>query len=1455
MTEDKELELVERLAEEFTERFRRGERPSIKEYADRYPEQAQIMRDTFQALALMEDLAPASDDSFGEASPSGKPAVGAPRLDQLGDYRIIREVGRGGMGVVYEAEQVSLGRHVAVKVLPKELLENSRHRSRFEREAKAAAKLHHTNIVPVFGVGEENGIGYYVMQFIQGLALDEVLDELKRMKPRPGTSGVTVESAGARARRRDVSAADVARSLLDGEFRSLAVDGHRASDEQRRIDETLAHEPRDVAQPRGAGFLARRASSPVEPQTAWEGRPTPDNSASGDGLGSTSSLLESTATARPSDTPSGSNPSVVLPGSSSGTDKRSRKWTYWQSAAHLGVQVAEALHYAHGQGILHRDIKPSNLLLDLRGTVWVTDFGLAKLDDDRGLTQTGDILGTLRYLAPETLKGRADARSEIYSLGLTLYELLALRPAVEPSSRHAIIDQVLNGQIEPLGKRNPEIPRDLETIVHKAVERDPRHRYQTAQELADDLRRFIDDEPIQARRLSTFEHVVRWSRHNRGLAASLTAVAALVCVVALGSTIAAGYFRSVNGKLSNTVQNLKATQIDLHDKVEALDVAKREAQNKAAENLQLANVAREAERRSREFRYATDVQLAARLLADPDANATQVLARLSDHDPEKNPELQGKDDLRGFEWHYLKRLVDSRAAIFPGGERPVVDNTLTFEGELVTLDDDGQVRRWDVKTRRKTRPPVDLKQGRYLGASKALSPDGRRAALAFEGKVHVVDTASGEEVARPLPTAARFGLIFSPDSRMLIAADEMVGWWNASTGKPIAVGDSKLSAAGSVSISSDGLTLAVGQQRGEYSNASFSVFRMNPDAREVTTLLDKHSAHMGSTRAVALTPDGKSLAVGQLFSGDVALFDTATGRRLNDKFFDHASSVSAIGFNAEGDSMVTASVDGSIKVWTDYKAQYEATESGQATAPETTVLTGHTNEVTRAGFAPDGKQVLSSGNDTTSRLWNLTQKTASLQQTVDGVGGSRASFSPDGLLMALAEPGNLRLRDAATGRPVRVFRSPENQDPNERRISPDCVAFSPDNRLLAAGYGGAKDVSHVELWDIDTGERLADLPGTTDIPNFKTTETSGIVAALAFSPDGRFLAAGFGSLHTYYAGNRGPHPMKVYDVAARRAVRLLDGHENYCLSIAFSRDGARMASASYDGTARIWDTAAWKTPHVLSNPDPSTSSGGRRVFDVAFSPTAELLAMASHEGNVHIFNAASGDLVRTLKGHANGVFSVAFSPDGRTLASGSQDGTVRLWNVATWRELARLDPGQGFFARALAFSPYGARLLAASYPAMVWSTQPDDATPPERLAEQLAAMLDPEVRTTVGWDKRVERAPAHHAGDGGPALASSLVPPYGQGRDYFTSRVRMLSETPRLADALEILLRERPDDTRVKAALAAARANRAAVRQEWKSAVEQFDLLKRFSGEVQSPRSKVPSPMSEARRSRLWTLD
>jgi serine/threonine protein kinase len=244
--------------------------------------------------------------------------------------------------------------------------------------------------------------------------------------------------------------------------------------------------------------------------------------------------------------------------------------------------VADALEHAHRQGVLHRDIKPANLLLDVHGTVWVTDFGLAKLEDEHNLTQTGDILGTLRYMAPESFKGKADARSEIYSLGLTLYELLALRPAFDQTNRNTLVDHAMKSQIEPLGKVNIEIPIDLQTIIHKTIDREPAHRYQTAQELADDLQRFIDDEPIKARRISLPERFLRWSRHNRALASSLITVALLITLLAVGSMIAAGYFQRLSHRLNNTVADLtKATG--------ELEAARDEAKQKASENFQLAS--------------------------------------------------------------------------------------------------------------------------------------------------------------------------------------------------------------------------------------------------------------------------------------------------------------------------------------------------------------------------------------------------------------------------------------------------------------------------------------------------------------------------------------------------------------------------------------------------------------------------------------------------------------------------------------------------------------------------------------------------------------------------------------------------------------------------------------------------------------------------------------------------
>ena len=476
-------ESVERLADEFAKRFRKGERPSLTEYTTRYPEHADEIRELFPALVTLEQFGP-------QEATDHKPDLVLPQLHQLGDFRIVREVGRGGMGIVYEAEQVSLGRRVALKVLPPQLLTGDRQRKRFEREAKAAARLHHTNIVPVFGVGEQEGLHYYVMQFIDGLGLDEVLDELRRLRAQSEVGRVTTRVFGpspdaveapstpaASEEAAPVPALQVAQALLTGHFDRtvLVAEGSESSDMSS-----------------GEDAAASVAPQPATPQ------PPP--------------ALPDTAVGRLSETLHTSG-AFALPGQTTQTHVSSRR-VYWESVARIGVQTAQALQHAHDQGIIHRDIKPGNLLLDTRGQVWVTDFGLAKAADQQDLTHTGDVLGTLRYMAPEQFDGQADGRSDLYSLGLTLYELLALQPAFDETDRHRLIKQVTTGTPPRLRNIDHHIPRDLETIVHKAIDREPSHRYQTAGEMADDLQRYLGDEPIQAKWVSPVTRFRRWCKRN-----------------------------------------------------------------------------------------------------------------------------------------------------------------------------------------------------------------------------------------------------------------------------------------------------------------------------------------------------------------------------------------------------------------------------------------------------------------------------------------------------------------------------------------------------------------------------------------------------------------------------------------------------------------------------------------------------------------------------------------------------------------------------------------------------------------------------------------------------------------------------------------------------------------------------------------------------------------------------
>jgi urea transport system substrate-binding protein len=467
------------IADEFVEAFRQGQCPSVEEFARRYPAHADDIREMLPALALMEQ-AKSADDSPGQRRQATAAAAPAP-LSQLGDYKILREVGRGGMGIVYEAVQVSLDRRVALKILPLHASEAGKALEHFQREARSAARLHHPNIVPIYAVGEQDGLHYYAMQFIQGLGLDEVLVELRRL-PLTQASPTTAAETTSAGPAEEMSAVGVAEALLSGQF---------------------------AAAPSFANPLPRERPGQAAPL------PSSQRAARLAGQGESSSVRLPGQPARPSLSASGRQ--------------------YWQSVARVGIQVAEALAYASSQGILHRDIKPSNLMLDARGNVWVTDFGLAKAETDQDKrAHSGAIAGTLSYLAPERFEGQADVRGDIYSLGLTLYELLTLRPAFEAADRHTLLAQVKDAAPPRPRQLNPRVPGDLETIVLKATSRDPARRYQTPAELAEDLKRFVGDKPIQARQVSIRERLWRWGRRNPAAAALTAAVAVLSLALAAG---------------------------------------------------------------------------------------------------------------------------------------------------------------------------------------------------------------------------------------------------------------------------------------------------------------------------------------------------------------------------------------------------------------------------------------------------------------------------------------------------------------------------------------------------------------------------------------------------------------------------------------------------------------------------------------------------------------------------------------------------------------------------------------------------------------------------------------------------------------------------------------------------------------------------------------------------------
>jgi serine/threonine protein kinase/WD40 repeat protein len=1148
-------DLLNQLAHEFAQRFRQGERPSLTEYTDRYPEFEAQIRDLFPAMVMIERFGSIGGTAT-DLHPWTATADGTvPK--HLGEYRILREVARGGMGIVYEAVQESLGRHVALKVLPFQSLADANHLERFRREAKAAAKLHHTNIVPVFGVGEHDGVHYFAMQLIQGQPLNSVLHELERRRrssaPTAGGPAVT-PSAVPEARNRQELTVTLAGNLVTGKFSG----GEREPGGSQRDE------------------MVYRVSS----------------------VGGS---------------PSGPNAShAVVSGDDSELTEQSDA-NYFRSVARVGVQVAEALAYAHQQGIVHRDIKPSNLLLDTHGTVWITDFGLAKAEGTGELTSPGDLLGTMRYMAPERFQGKADPRSDVFSLGLTLYEMVTLRPAFTAAERAPLMEQMLHTEPPRPRQLDARIPRDLETIILKAISKEPARRYHTAAGLAADLQLFLADRPIRARRSTAAERFGRWCRRNPWLAGANIAAAVLTTVLAIGSTLAAWSFRDQRDQIGRHLGHIRDAerrgQIRLFDSLVAQASARRHSRQ-VGQRFDSLDALDQAAKIARGLQLPTE-----RL--DPIRDEAIACMALPDMKP-------------------AGRVIQGPAGVF----RAAFDSTMTRYA-LRFQDGTIQVRRFadDEETARfRARGSHDYyyvfgfsPDGRYLatthypgfaltvwdiekhkvcvqdpgpvsGHSANFSPDSRRIALAHvDGELLVYDLATARSIQRWRGPAPANDLSFRPDgSRIAVAyhgSEPSCQIMEAGSGKLVrSIPLPGLPA--SVAWSADGTTLAT-----TCADLKIHLWDAATGIRRATL----EGSTSGGLHAV-FHPQG-TLVASNGWEGRLRLWDAVLGQpvlNVSDWLLPHFSN------------------DGRIVVET------EAGLTSYQVDPALEYLTfAHASSVRasyrHAGIRRDGR-VLATGTSQGVALWDLVQ-------------GTELEFLPTGETWRtiFEESGDL----LTTG-PIGVRRWPVHLDLDraEFRIGPPRPLPLPaDNGEIAEDrQGHTVALADYEFAFVATPERTICVGPLDDCRN------------VAVSPDGQWLATGS------HSATKGAQVWRIRD-ATKMAELPVDGGT----AVVFSPDGRLLMTTN--APCRLWTVGTWREARQIGGAGHCFSPDGRLVVVV---DATRVIRLVEIESGRTLARLESPDLC--------GVDAASFGPDGSRLVVTTNDGpAVHVWDLrAIRRALAEM---------------------------------------------------------------------------------------------------------------------------------------------------------------------------------------
>jgi serine/threonine protein kinase/WD40 repeat protein len=1299
-----------------------GRAPDPEQFAASYPDLGADLRDALEGLALVQGLV---------GDPRG-PGRGLESGRRIAGYRIVRELGRGGMGIVYEAVHVGLDRPVALKVLGTHAAPDSNGRRRFLNEARTAAGLHHTHIVPVFDVGQVGGLCYYAMQRIEGAGLDRVLRHLRHDR-------------------------SIAAGSSQGQG-ATSASGRRA----RSLGLPIPMPPRLEPPSKSSAETPSPESPPLASGVGVPG--LIDDTASWCGLGEHRTRDTRLAHARPE--ADDLAPPFEPP----------RGSAYYRWVAEIGRQAAEALQHAHQRGIVHRDIKPSNLLVDARGIVWVGDFGLARRLADPSLTQQDSLLGTPRYMSPEQARiGPIDGRSDVYSLGATLYELLTLRPPFEGRSAAELVEQISSREPVAPRRSDPRIPRDLETILLKTLAKRPADRYATAAELADDLQRFLNHEPVRARRISPLGRFWRFTRrHPSQTIVSATAAATVLTVLTVAyvrimqqrdqANQASATARQALEKTNAANRAYKATLLELYSsqsdvvhhsnlpnrRVQGLALLKRASElgpdplltlrlrDKAVDFLRLRDIEARpgfATGATRGLVFAADgTRLAAidddgEELSIYDADSRQLLAR-----PRLRPAgPAAPGGNRRGPWlspggPYIAAVGQGLVTILPNGRGLRFYDAVT--GEFVR----------DLRTpERQFRSLNASASGDRLVTIEQVPPPG-----AGRGGRGSGPTGSG-----PAAETGAAGTGTSPGGEGGPRSEYLVNLWDPENWAPETVGQ-PIATLARWEVSG----------RGPAPFAAFPLVAISPDGAVVATALSRSSAvafwsaedgdslgeieTSGELRALALGPDSLMATAG---GGIIQLWDTDSATALG-QLTPQQSNIHLLRFHPRG-TLLAAAATGpgtQIELWDPASrgvvALLPTSENDRA-------------EPSRGGvedlaFAPDGRTLVASTHGSTATsAWAIVDPVAQAQLSGFEAQPVSLALRHDGLLAVATSRGAIwfwqtgdranalhlaraavRGNDAAPSTPAAANITAAGAAASR----PTTLGFDDRGRLLLL------DSETLQCWDQPPRRTEAfriDLPMLTSprsgLPRMFGPPPMFMGVPAARTPDGGTLFLG---RQAQILAWRSSQPDQLGALALPRLPdpptserdrrrgepggdpeRGGGGRPPWSVGLSWQR----MAAAP-DGT-RLYLIDNWGRVHALGIDGDRTRwldwSLDIRARSLALSPDGRVLAVADrgrpggppdgrsgplaerdrgHPGSVILIETSHGVEIARLQPPSDEdegqVASLAFAPGGRELAIGTQQGAIGIW-VLDHPEAPRVHlPGHRGSVNTLAFDPQGRHLAS-----------------------------------------------------------------------------------------------------------------------------------------------------------------